>query len=112
MCSRIALLYLDILYHCYTFTSVEYIVRRIFELGLGNKTFMASYSMFFRDKDFSQITFGGMPMSVFFHEDGLNMCHEMLEYFGCEVRLVVMTTFHILWYITVIVNNILLFDRF
>ena len=85
LCSRIALLYLDILYHCYTLTQIEPLIRRIFELGLGNKSFMASYSLFFRDIDFTNVILGGIPMSVFYHEDGLDMCHQMTEHFGMEV---------------------------
>ena len=85
LCSRIALLYLDILYHCYTFKSVGHIVQRIFSLGLGNKSFMASYQLLFRDMDCSNIILCGMPMSVFYHEDALEICHQLSQQVAQEV---------------------------
>ena len=79
LCSRIALLYLDILFHCYTFKSVTHIVHRIFSLGLGNKSFMASYTSFFRDNDYFNVILCGV------HDDGLEMCHQFTEHIGLEV---------------------------
>ena len=86
LCSRIALLYLDIMYHCYFFKSIDHLVQRIFSLGLGNKSFMASHTLFFRDTDFSNVMLCGMPMSVFYHEDYLELCHQMTQQTVLEVR--------------------------
>ena len=86
LCSRIALLYLDILYHCYTLKPVDTLIERIFTLGLANKSFMASYQLLFRDMDFSNIVLCGMPMSVFYHEDHLEMCHQKGQQVGMEVK--------------------------
>lgn len=68
------------------YKSVDTLINRIIDLGLGNKTFMASYYLYFRTQDYSNVILCGLPMSVFYHEDWLCMCHSMLEQFGLEVR--------------------------
>lgn len=56
------------------------------ELGLANKTFMASYALHVRDQDYTNVVLGGLPCSVFYHEDYLEMSHQIGERTAMEVR--------------------------
>ena len=85
LCSRVALLYLDILFHCFHLVNIDNLVTRVMELGLGNKTFMSSHALYFRDMDYSNVTLCGLPTSVRYHRDYLEMCHQLIEQFGLEV---------------------------
>ena len=85
LCSRIALLYLDVLYYCYHLIDIGGLCRRVLELGLGNKTFMASYALYFRDTDYTNVVLPGLPASVFYHQDKLGLCHQITEYVASEV---------------------------
>lgn len=57
------------------------------ELGLGNKTFMSGHALYFRDIDYANVTLCGLPTSVFYHQDHLEMSHQLIEQFSSEVRL-------------------------
>ena len=59
--------------------------RRVMELGLANKTFSASYALSFRDSDFKNVILCGFPASVFYHDDHLEMCHQITEQVALEV---------------------------
>ena len=87
LCSRIALLYLDVLFYCYHLTDLDGLARRVMELGVVNKTFMASYALYFRDMDYTNVVLPGLPASVSYHDDYLEMCHQIIDNVANEVSL-------------------------
>ena len=66
--------------------SIDGLARRVLELGLANKTFMASHALFFRDQDYSNVVLCGLPGSCFYHEDYLEMSHQVIENTAGEVN--------------------------
>ena len=87
-------------------TSIDGLARRVMELGLGNKTFSASHALFFRDQDYSNVVLCGLPGSVFYHEDYLEMCHQVIEKTASEVQKIFILNNHFtLTYFRKIISN-------
>ena len=86
LCSRIALLYLEVWNCCYHFKPVYHVFNRMQELGLCSGKLNVYYLFRIAPKQLQNVYFPGRPMCIDFHRNGeMEVCHQFYQAVSCEV---------------------------